>query len=321
MSMRCLWGVLCCVWLLGGGVVWADSATPPARNASPANKKTAPIQDTITGWTATLNGALTYNGIGLAMIARGGYRWRMFASDNFAFSDNFVRLHLVGQLTPSTGDIGPSITIAPASFLRFGASYGLRGYFPTFTVGTLFESKEALQSHFAGTKDFLDGERRIDMQRDATTQRNGEQLSFLTHIVRLHWLLQFRFAGVVAQWTGVVSWFFHQYEDAADAPLVYEVYNDLVMNKQDQLFTSVLLAGYEWRNFRFLAVMTYALALGTGEDTLGLGPGVQWTIAPNWGPLKEPFLLVAVRWWVKHRFRSGPMPNIGMIFQGSFGPG
>lgn len=270
------------------------------------------------GWFLIGNLAGAFNGPGVRIIARGGYQWRLYPHKHMAFKNNFIRLNLISQATPANIGAGPNVTIQPASFIRFGLNYSFRYYFPAFSVGTAFKDMDAVTRRFKGRTDWSDGERRMREQREDVTARNNGRIGLSAQIIRLHWLVQLRVKGFVAQHIGAMQFWFTHFEDVDQSKLMYEAGNDLIIRRQDQVFTSFSIFGYEWKQFRFLVVNSYQYALQSKEESLGLGPAIQWVIAPKLGIMKNPYLLVAVRWWVRHRYRSGALPNFALVFQADF---
>jgi hypothetical protein len=115
-----------------------------------------------------------------------------------------------------------------------------------------------------------------------------------------------------------MQFWFANYTDVDNSEFFYEAGNDLIIKKEDQVWSHLAIAGYEWKQFRFVVAHTYQYAFQSQEEILSLGPAITWTFAPKVGIIKKPMLLFTVRWWLRHRFRSGPMPNFAFILQGEF---
>lgn len=300
------------------GATTPTTSRPPQQTKKPPKVPKLDEGDEVTGMVFISNLAGSFNNPGVRLIARIGYQWRLFKppSESLALSNNYIRLNGIIGITPIGVEVGPNISIQPAAFIRVGVNYGFRAYLPVLVVGTLFKDAAAIDNRFKGTVDFLDGESRISDQNKETIRRNnGERVGVHAHVVRVHWRTQLRFFNIIAQFTGAMQFWFTQYEDADNAEYWYEGANDIIAAKTDQIFSCLGVIGYEWKMLRFLAATTYQYAIQSKEEIWSLGPAVQWSITEKWGPFHKPNILFVVRWWLRHRFRSGPIPNAAFILQ------
>lgn len=275
-------------------------------------------EDTITGWHLRAAFAGSYNNLGLQLGGNFGYRWRLYPHDSLAFKDNYIKLGATLVTTPATIAGGPVLRVKPASFFFFSVAYIYRLYLPAFSGGTIFKDMNAVRSRFAGTTYFFDGQQRLNAQLEDVIARNNGRLLFGSHLIRFGATLQLRFKGVLALLNARFYLLWAPFNDVDNSEVYYEATYDVMVKKEDQIFDMIGGLGYQWRNFRFLATVSYTLALQTQEVRLGIGPAMQWVFLKQWRSIYQPSLLVIARWWAQHRFRVGPMPNIAFILESQF---
>lgn len=277
-----------------------------------------PPQDPMTGWHLRAGLAGSFNNLGLRLAGEGGYRWRLYSHDSLAFRDNYFQLGATAAVTPATVAGGPVLRIQPASFLILSASYIYRLYLPAFLGGTVFRDMNDVRQTFRGVSYFFDGQERLNAQRDQVSARNKGQLVFGAHLLRFGATLQLRFKGVVALLNTRFYLLFAPFDDVDNSEVYYEATYDVMVKKTDQIFDMLGGLGYEWRSLRFLATVSYTLALQSQEVRLGIGPAVQWVFLDRWRSVHQPSLLLIARWWIQHRFRVGAMPNIAFVLESKF---
>lgn len=294
------------------------SVTPENRSIRPVVKKKDVILDDVTRWHAMAQFAGSFNNLGVQLELEGGYRWRLYPHPNLAFHENFFLMAAALGITPATLNVGAIFRLQPAAFFTLGVSYLYRVYFPAFSGGTLFKDISAVEQRFQQVAHFLEGEERIREQREEIERKNNGRVMFGAHILRLQGEFRFRFKGVIAVCNLRVDWFWAPFQDVDNSQYYYEAALDIVIKKEDVVLDMLAGIGYEWRSLRFLAATTYTKAFQSGEVRWGVGPAIQWAIARRWMRFRQPFLLGVVRWWVDHRFRVGPVPNVAVLLQTQF---
>lgn len=297
----------------------AQAATdqPPIKDP----KKTT--KDTITGLTSVLNVTVSYNLLGLRVIATIGYRWRLFASNSRLFSNNYFSINAISRLTPAWLEGGALLVLQPASFVKLRAAYRFRGQVGAFFSGGVFDNATNAKQTLNAVKSFAEGEQILRDTIDARAKdNNGQRILPLSHIVSVDLTLQFKFKGILALVNFRYSHWWTSYTDQNTYQAFYEGGHDMIFNGGDEDFFMLDgLLGYEFKMFRFLAVTNYRRAFRADDTSFRLGPAVQWLIAPNWGPFLKPSLLVLANWYLMHPFRGrngDAFPLIAARFGGEF---
>lgn len=282
--------------------------------------KKSKSQDTITGFTSVLNLTVSYNLLGARIIATAGYRWRLYASKSRALRENYFGLSAISRLTPAWIEFGALAAIQPASFIKLRAAYRFRFQVPTFFSGGVFSNMGAINQAFNGIVDHRDGEQVLrDQIQRASDNNNGSRVLPLSHIFSVDLTLRFAIKGFLmlanvrySRW-----WTSHGQTDLYN--VFYEGGHDMIFNNTEHFLMVEGVTGYEWRKFRFLAMVSYRQAFEANDLYFRLGPAFMWLIAKNWGAFKNPSLLVLANWYVFHRWRGRDfVPLIAVRFGGEF---
>lgn len=108
-----------------------DAAVPLPAELSTSTSASRPVDDVAIDLALTG----TFQRMGALLDANAHYRRRLYASDDAAFSDNFVGVSFVNQVAPIFVNSGVQLEVAPASFVRVYGGYQPVGYFGA--LGTL----------------------------------------------------------------------------------------------------------------------------------------------------------------------------------------
>ncbi len=299
--------------LLLGVAATAHAQTNPQR----LNDK-----DKITGFSANLNLTASYNLLGLRILSDIGYRWRLYASQSKALQQNFIMLGPTVILTPAFQELGAFVTVQPATIFTLRGMYRFRFQVPTFFSGAVFEDVARFDQALTGVTGHIDGENRLRTKiEEVQNQNDGRRVLPMSHILSVEAVLRFQFKGLTAlfflryaKW-----WSTHGQTDRFGA--FYEPGVDILMNNDEHLITINGLLGYQWKSLLFFASTNFVRAFNSQQQNWRMGPGVRWTIAPNWGPFKKPNLLLVLNWHIEHRWRAAAfdgVPLVAIAFGGVF---
>lgn len=270
----------------------------------------------LTGWAGTADMALSYNLLGLQFQSRFGYRWQLYKHPHRALEANFFHLGPLVSVTPANFRGGAFMKLQPVSFLNFGVSYYYQFFLPAFSVGTVFQNIREIDEQFKGTTDFLDGQRRVlQRMRDVRQLNGGSRVGMRGHTLRFEGTFQIKIKRFVAAFIGQVAMTWMHFEAQDNYDYWYDPVFDLFGARQDLLFNSVAFAGYEIprANVMLLVAHTFAKSFGTGDRNWAIGPAVRWEITKRWRGFRAPFLIFVTRWYLAHKFREGPFPNIAVL--------
>lgn len=311
-SSSLAWLVVCvaCTW---------SSLVHAERVPDPNKARIRILKDRVTGISANLNLAAQYQGLGLIVRGQLGYKWRLYGHSSKILENNFIQFHGLAQASPAYGNFGAGVVLQPLSIFTLSADYMYRVHFPAFTSGTLFKDRQAITDRYKSFSGFLEGETRLDEQLEAVRKANNGQRPFISgHLISASATFQIKLKGIVFAASGTLMWMFLNFEDKENSGFLYEPFSDLIVAKTDTQFSLSIIAGYEFRNLLFLVIYNHAFMF-VSESQRGLvGPGIKWEMAKQAGPLKKPYLLGLVRWYVAHRWRISPLPNIALVVGTSF---
>lgn len=294
-------------------------ATQPPTGKTTGKKKTTG-GDTITGFTSILNVTASYNLLGLRIIATAGYKWRLYASNSRAFRDNYFSLHAVSRLTPAWIEFGAVASLQPASFIKIRTAYRFRFQLPTFFSGGVFSNMDFVRQQFENIRDHRDGEQVLrDQIQRGQDNNNGSRVLPLSHIFSVDLTLRFAIRGFLVLANIRYSRWWSSHGQTNLYSVFYEGGHDMIFNNTEHFLMVEGATGYEWKMLRFLVMLSYRQSFEADDLYFRLGPAVMWLIAKKWGAFKKPSLLLAVNWYVFHRWRGRDfVPLIAVRFGGEF---
>ena len=216
--------------------------------------------DKVTGKSISLELAGSYQGLGAILRSRIGYKWRLYGHKSPVLENNFFLLNGILQVTPAYANVGANVTIQPLSIFSVSASYMYRIHLPTFTSGTLFKDKEAINTRYKDVNGFLDGDDRLDAQLDQIRKANNGSRPFISgHLINVSATFQLKFKGIIFATNAGLIWNFLDFNDADNSGFLYEPFSDAIVAKTDTQFNISIIAGYEWRNLLFLVIYNHAI--------------------------------------------------------------
>lgn len=311
---------LCVGFLLGSVQANAEKASSKDGGKTKSQAKVSEKKDEITGFYSILNLTASYNLLGLRVIATAGYRWRLYKSSKRAFEENYFGLQAISRLTPAWVEFGALAALQPATFVKVRTAYRFRFQLPTFFSGGVFESMERVNQEFGDVKTHTQGEQVLrDRIKAVSDSNNNTRVLPMSHIFSVDLTLRFAIKGflVLANFRYSRWWSSHGQTDKYK--VFYEGGHDMIFNNTEHFFMVEGATGYEWRMLRFLVMLSYRQAFEANQQYFRLGPAVMWQIAKRWGGFKKPALLVAVNWYVQHRWRGQDfVPLIAIRFGGEF---
>jgi len=274
----------------------------------------------VTGALGSANLGFSYNSLGLRVAGDYGYQWQLYEHSNAAFSNNFVRVQGLVDLSPATLTTGASVRLQPASFANLGLTYRYRVYLAAFSNGATYSdsTESALLDRFQDVDGFVAGEDLIDSIIEENEEQFGEREIYDAHLLTAYGTLQFKLGSVFALflaeftqfWAGLPHGQTHYYEPVLD-----------LFIQDDDLFCELTgIVGYEFGSLALVVVSSSLIALKSGQRDLLLGPGMTWTITDRIGFLKKPSLLLVTRWRLDHLWRtsSPAVPAVGAILKTDF---
>jgi len=267
-------------------------------------------KDGITGFSASMKNALSYNNLGVRISGRAGYQWRMYGSQHSLLHSNFVWLGGTGEVTPGFGTVGAQLKVQPFSFIHFDATIRHRVYFPVSIVGVLFENQDTIKGTFQGVSSFSDGEARLKKQLDSLVQSNSGRVSiqgtFLTLATGINLQLGKLWFYTYARYS---RWWL-DYQDKQESLFFYEPGLDVILKKTDSVLNVNSFLAYPLGSIHIIAISSFIRSFEAGMTRWVVGPAVSVPLGKNWGVLRNPTLFATVRWYAIHKWRKGLVPNI-----------
>ncbi len=269
---------------------------------------------------------LRLNPLGLINETRAAYRFRLFQSEKEAFRDNFAAVGIIPALSPAYARLGALVEVQPLSVLQLWASYEVVRYFGTFSQ---------LQSFATPGAGFSD----TDLKNLAALPAGdpGRSYGVTGTQLTLGANIQAKVGPVVVRTQ--LRMVRPDYPLRAGDALFYDILYDVLAenrgwfltNDADLLFQTAfgLTVGARWT----ATAPRYSAHVLNGEPNLNgpthrIGPLAAYTFFQDDGArFNAPTILMAVNWWVTHRYRTGadvsmavPYFVLGFAFTGDLIP-